>query len=57
MQNFPFTGFITPHCGQRNSIDAPHSIQNLALSGLSIWHFGHFTFLAFWINMIAGTGN
>jgi hypothetical protein len=41
MQNLPVAGVIAPHCGQWNSMGAPHSIQNLALSGFSNRHFVH----------------
>jgi len=42
MQNLPATGVALPHFGQQNSIGSPHPMQNLALSGFSYRHFGHF---------------
>jgi len=36
------SGFAFPHCEQAISNLLPHSLQNLALSGFSVWHFGHF---------------
>jgi len=44
MQNLPVAGVIAPQLGQWNSIGLAHSMQNLALSGFSCWHFGHFIF-------------
>jgi hypothetical protein len=35
---------LKPHFGHIISNLPPHSTQNLAVSGFSSWHFGHFTF-------------
>jgi hypothetical protein len=42
MQNLPVAGVFAPHFGQQKSIGALHSMQNLAPSGFSNWHFRHF---------------
>jgi hypothetical protein len=45
MQNLPVAGVIAPHFGQWNSKGAAQPMQNLAMSGFSSWHFGHFMFI------------
>jgi hypothetical protein len=42
-QNFALAGLALPHDGQRRGRAAPQEMQNLLLSGVSEWQFGHST--------------
>jgi hypothetical protein len=44
MQNLLPGALKFPHCEQAISILLPHSLQNLAVSGSSVWHRGQIMF-------------
>jgi hypothetical protein len=41
MMREPSLNTIAPHSGHSKESFAPHSRQNLFISGFSVWHSGH----------------